>query len=131
MCVCVCVCVYACVRNKLILAIPSSGSKQQVVITLLLQGDVILSGSQGEELIASQGSQGEEATHPGSQSDTVCLLCGQNFYGSNRKNNLKQHLAIHSGIRPFRCSWCPQSFIRRSHLKRHLGTRHKDNLMSE
>ncbi|KAK3881049.1 hypothetical protein Pcinc_014506 [Petrolisthes cinctipes] len=75
----------------------------------------------------NQKGQGE-VTFPGSQSDTVCPLCGQNFIGINRKNNLKQHLAIHSGLRPFQCYMCPQTFVRKSHLKRHLGTLHKEKL---
>lgn len=72
-----------------------------------------------------------EVTFPGSQSDTVCPLCGQNFLGNNRKNNLKQHLAIHSGLRPFQCYLCPQTFVRKSHLKRHLGTLHKEKLAQQ
>lgn len=73
-------------------------------MVIILQGDVLL---------------------PSSLNDAVCYVCGQNFLGNNRKNNLKQHLAIHSGLRPFRCHVCPLTFVRKSHLKRHLATLHK------
>ncbi|KAF4517941.1 hypothetical protein B566_EDAN005308 [Ephemera danica] len=45
-----------------------------------------------------------------------CNICSKTFA---RKDNLRQHLVIHSGEKSFKCDKCPQSFSRASDLKVH------------
>ncbi|XP_050728491.1 broad-complex core protein isoforms 1/2/3/4/5-like isoform X30 [Eriocheir sinensis] len=66
----------------------------------------------------------------GGEGSSVCGVCGREFRGrrSQRTFNLKQHLSIHAGLRPFQCTLCPHAFNRKSHLKGHLLARHGTTL---
>ena len=46
----------------------------------------------------------------------VCLICGRDF---TRKQNLRQHLRIHTGVKPFQCDTCGRRFTQKSTLRRH------------
>ncbi|KAK3881050.1 hypothetical protein Pcinc_014507 [Petrolisthes cinctipes] len=66
----------------------------------------------------------------GGEGSSVCGVCGREFRGrrSQRTFNLKQHLSIHAGLRPFQCPLCSHAFNRKSHLKGHLLARHGTTL---
>ncbi|XP_033120382.1 zinc finger protein 91-like [Anneissia japonica] len=46
----------------------------------------------------------------------ACELCHKTF---SRKNDLKRHLFLHNGNKPFPCSYCTKSFVTRWLLKHH------------
>lgn len=53
-----------------------------------------------------------------------CDLCGKVFRGEYNKSNLKQHMSIHRGEKPFKCPLCPHRSNRKNNLKVHVLTVH-------
>ncbi|XP_064080293.1 longitudinals lacking protein, isoforms H/M/V-like isoform X25 [Macrobrachium nipponense] len=53
-----------------------------------------------------------------------CPICGVHFSGKYHKYNLKRHMDIHRGVRPFSCEQCGHQFNRRHNLDRHMERVH-------
>jgi uncharacterized Zn-finger protein len=49
----------------------------------------------------------------------TCVICPKRF-GS--KQNLEQHLSVHTGLSPWNCGLCEMSFKRQHHFKNHMKT---------
>lgn len=54
----------------------------------------------------------------------VCPVCGKQFQGRNRRQNLEHHLITHTGERRYPCPLCPHRAAHKWHLKTHILRRH-------
>ncbi|XP_045608126.1 protein tramtrack, beta isoform isoform X9 [Procambarus clarkii] len=54
-----------------------------------------------------------------------CPECGKMFRGDYHKYNLKKHLTIHAGLRPYPCPVCNMAFNQKVSMKRHFASVHK------
>lgn len=54
----------------------------------------------------------------GSVNKHICILCPRNFA---RPAELKRHLLVHLGLKPFGCHKCHKTFSRKESLSRHLS----------
>lgn len=52
----------------------------------------------------------------------LCSLCN---YKSYNATNIKRHVRLHTGERPFRCNICYKDFNEKGHLKKHLAIHSK------
>lgn len=55
----------------------------------------------------------------------VCQWCGRNF---DRISNLKRHVLLHSGIKPFKCLYCNYRATQKANVVQHLASRHRDEM---
>ena len=62
-----------------------------------------------------QWTKGTTANYP------CCPICNKEF---QTVGNLKMHLLIHSGVKPFMCKECNKQFTRKHHLQQHIISLH-------
>lgn len=72
--------------------------------------------AQPQQQTANNSSSGDTAT---ATSTLTCPTCQREF---KKKEHLTQHIKLHAGIRPFKCTeeGCDKAFSRKEHLSRHL-----------
>lgn len=56
--------------------------------------------------------------------DVNCRFCSKTFHGRYAKYNLKRHLMIHRGEKPFVCPYCPHRANQKGNLKYHILSVH-------
>ncbi|XP_006820244.1 uncharacterized protein LOC102807491 [Saccoglossus kowalevskii] len=57
----------------------------------------------------------------GGSKDFKCHICQRVF---SKKQTLKRHAILHSGIKPFKCAFCTHSTYRKDHLQAHIRIKH-------
>ena len=57
-----------------------------------------------------------------------CEYCGKAFQGRYAKYNLKRHMIIHRGEKPFSCPYCPHSANQKVNLKGHINRFHPEKI---
>ncbi|XP_066964703.1 longitudinals lacking protein, isoforms H/M/V-like isoform X12 [Macrobrachium rosenbergii] len=57
-------------------------------------------------------------------SNISCRFCGKSFQGRYGKYNLKRHVMIHRGEKPFQCPYCPHRANQKGNLKYHILSVH-------
>ncbi|XP_017004544.2 transcription factor Sp2 [Drosophila takahashii] len=80
-----------------------------------------------QQILPSPNQEGENATSTATSDALlrpltavlVCPTCKREF---KKKEHLTQHVKLHAGLRPFKCSeeGCDKTFSRKEHLSRHL-----------
>ncbi|XP_016950002.1 transcription factor Sp2 [Drosophila biarmipes] len=77
-----------------------------------------------QQILPSPNQEGENATATANDaflpsSSLTCPTCKREF---KKKEHLTQHVKLHAGLRPFKCSeeGCDKTFSRKEHLSRHL-----------
>ncbi|KAF5278371.1 hypothetical protein FQA39_LY05860 [Lamprigera yunnana] len=64
-------------------------------------------------------------THkPGGNKDFSCAVCNSCF---SSKSSLRVHILMHTGVRPYQCSLCPEKFRTSGHRKSHMNSHSKQN----
>ena len=69
-----------------------------------------------------QDSQGEE------RANYFCPVCGKEFHGVRQRRNLKRHMMIHWGEKPYHCPFCPHRSNQKGNLKTHILKAHSELL---
>ena len=54
-----------------------------------------------------------------------CTYCNNRF---KSKNNLRQHIRLHTGERPYVCNICNETFVQMSSLQHHKAKKHRERL---
>ncbi|EDV49130.1 mucin-5AC [Drosophila erecta] len=79
-----------------------------------------------QQILPSPQQEGQNATTSANEallapttSGLICPTCKREF---KKKEHLTQHVKLHAGLRPFKCSeeGCDKTFSRKEHLSRHL-----------
>lgn len=88
------------------------------------------STSVGKEIAFHPNDQYSKDISSGDATD-ACTVCGKEFIGEYRKYNLRKHLILHTGSRPFACPHCDADFNQKGNLKRHIASVHGSKPGSE
>ncbi|KAK3881043.1 hypothetical protein Pcinc_014500 [Petrolisthes cinctipes] len=58
----------------------------------------------------------------------TCPVCGRCITGKNCRQNLRHHLLIHTGVKPFSCPHCPHRANYKPNLLKHIRSVHGPKL---
>ena len=109
---------------------PSSEFQDQqkkMMLSLLSKGVGVGVGDSQQQIISSLGScsSGSNRQTPLHVPTKPCPYCGKLFISSR---DVLRHTRIHTGEKPFQCPACTYRATIKSHMKRHMITRHNLNI---
>ncbi|XP_068250656.1 zinc finger protein 271-like [Palaemon carinicauda] len=101
-----------------------SGSSTQAPTTGA--GDPLDERLSGSDYAASDQQQWKHLLgYDSTTSRYVCQWCGRTF---DRISNLKRHVLLHSGIKPFKCLYCNYRATQKANVVQHVASRHRDEM---
>ncbi|KAF2368981.1 Zinc finger C2H2-type [Trinorchestia longiramus] len=78
-------------------------------------------------LPTNAGRSSLECPGPSDQLRYVCQFCIRKF---SRLSNLKRHLLLHTGTKPFQCLYCEYRAAQKANVVQHMANRHKQQITS-
>ncbi|RXG70520.1 hypothetical protein Avbf_00237 [Armadillidium vulgare] len=54
----------------------------------------------------------------------ICKVCQREFVGKNQRSLLRRHFLIHTGEKPFQCSFCPYKSNQSGNVQLHMKSVH-------
>ncbi|XP_075243362.1 uncharacterized protein LOC142337743 isoform X3 [Convolutriloba macropyga] len=83
--------------------------------------------SSGISTGTKQGKSMGASPSSGNKELIACGVCGKRF---KTYAYIKDHMRLHTGEKPFQCTYCPASFPNKSHLNYHIKSKHHPGLNS-
>ena len=66
-----------------------------------------------------------QVPNPNGSMKYVCQFCSRKF---DRVSNLKRHLLLHTGSKPFQCLYCEYRAIQKVNVVQHMANKHKNEM---